>query len=287
MEYHEPLYRPPSEADSLIFQLAYGCPHNTCLFCPMYKGVQYAVKPLAKLLEEINEMAVLQPDTKRIFLGDGDAMCLPFTDLQTVFNSLNDAFPKLARISMYSNGSSIISKTPEQLQFLKSKKLFTLYMGLESGSDDILRKVKKQDNVQDMIDAVKITQKLDIRMSVMVLLGIGGRLFSKQHAKDTAFVINKMSPKFLAALRFIQAPGFEMFDGYTPVTEFEAVQELYWIIQDLDLKNTVFRANHTSNPVPISARFPKDKEILLNTLGRMLAGTALDKKGPGHIPFFM
>jgi radical SAM superfamily enzyme YgiQ (UPF0313 family) len=287
MKYHEPLYRPPSEADSLIFQLAYGCPHNTCLFCPMYKGIQYQEKSIDEITRDIQEMAGVYPDMRRVFLADGDAMKLSFEILERTFILLNERFPKLARISMYANGSSILSKTREQLTFLKEKKLFTLYLGLESGDEDILNKVKKQDTVTDMVEAVNFAQEAGIRMSVMILLGLGGKNFSKQHSEKTAEAVNRMSPKFLAALRFIQAPGFGMYKEYVPVSEFEAVQELTSIVEGLKLNNTVFRANHASNPIPLSARFPKDKEALLNTLKMMLRNSSLDKKGPGFIPFYL
>ena len=283
MKYREPLYRPPSEADSLIFQIAYGCPHNACTFCPMYKGVKYSEKSLKEIKRNISEMALKFPETKRIFLADGDVMNISFAKLEAVFNLLNEKFNKLTRISMYANGQSIHSKNEEQLKWLKSKKLFTLYLGLESGDDELLRNVKKEDNANQMIRAVQIAQNCGIRMSVMVLLGLGGRALSEKHAQKTAEVINKMSPKFLAALRFINPPGNKMFDEYIPVSEHEAVEELYQIVEKLDLRNTVFRANHASNPVPISARFPRDKENLLSELNFLLKNGNLSTNGAGHI----
>ena len=287
MKYKEPLYRPPSEGDSLIFQIVYGCPHNTCTFCPMYKGVKYAEKALKNITKDIKEMANKYPDTKRIFLADGDALHVSFAKLEIIFELLNLHFKKLARISMYANGKSILSKTEEQLSWLKEKKLFTLYLGLESGDDAILAQVRKSDNSSEMIKAVHSAQKCGIRMSVMILIGLGGSGFSKKHASLTASVINKMSPKFLAALRFINPPGNKMYTAYEPISEYGAVEELYSFVEKLELTNTVFRANHASNPVPLSARFPKDKKKLLNELSFMLDKGDLSRNGTGYIPTWL
>ncbi|MCF7792230.1 MAG: radical SAM protein [Victivallales bacterium] len=287
MKYREPLYRPPSEADSLIFQVAYGCPHNTCSFCPMYKGTKYYERPLKDILKDIKEMASGDPYISRIFLGDGDALFLSFPKLEAIFDSLNKNFTKLARISIYANASSILSKTEKQLKWLKDNKLFTLYMGLESGDDTILEKVKKNENSSDMVRAVELAQNCGVRMSVMVLIGLGGSRYSYQHSLKTAEAVNKMNPRFLAALRFINPPDNKVYDNYNPVSEYDAVVELRNFIENLNLKNTVFRANHASNPVPIAARFPKDKRRLLNELEFMLKNNNLNKENTGYIPYWL
>jgi radical SAM superfamily enzyme YgiQ (UPF0313 family) len=284
MKYSEPLYRPPSEGDSLIFQIAYGCPHNTCTFCPMYKGVKYKERQLKNIIKDIKEMAVKFPDTKRVFLADGDVLHLSFAKLEIIFKHLNAEFKKLARISMYANGSSVLSKTEEQLLWLKNNKLFTLYLGLESGDSTVLDNVKKKDTPSSMIRAVHLAQKCGIRMSVMVLIGLGGELFSENHAVKTAEIVNKMSPKFLAALRFVNPPGNRMYDDYRPVSEYGAVKELLMFVEKLEVTNTVFRANHASNPIPLSARFPKDKAKLLGELKFMLKNGDLSRNGTGYIP---
>jgi len=284
IHYKEPLFRPPSEGNSLIFQVSYGCPHNTCLFCPMYKKVKYCTRNRTELLDEIKKVSPRHQDVKRIFLADGDVMFLKFDYLEEIFTTLNSCFPKLSRVSMYANGSSINSKSSNELATLKKLKLFTLYLGLESGDEDVLKLVKKGESAESMIDAVTLAQESGIRMSVMVLLGIAGKKLSIRHAENSASVINRMSPKFLAALRFVQAPGFKMFKSYTTLSEYEVIQELYNFIKSLDLSNTVFRANHASNPIPISARFPKDKQRLLNSLNELLSNSSLDKNSVGFVP---
>ena len=287
MKYKEPLFRPPSEGDSLIFQVAYGCPHNSCLFCPMYKGVKHSIRQKDDVLNEIKKASRRYSETRRVFLADGDVMSLPYEYLEEILVILNNYYPKLARVSMYANGSSILTKSSEELEKLKKLKLFTLYIGLESGDEEVLSLVRKGETAEQMTKAVQLAQMAGIRMSVMVLLGLAGKKMSIRHARETALIVNKMSPKFLAALRFVQAPGLKMFNDYETLSEHEVVQELYTIVENLDLRNTVFRANHASNPIPISARFPKDKQALLNSLNNLLNNSSLDRNSSGHLPLWL
>lgn len=284
IKYKEPLFRPPSEAESLIFQISYGCPHNKCLFCPMYKGTKYEARPLNEVLDEIDRTAPAYKNESRIFLSDGDVMNLDFYYLKTLFEKLNSSFPKLARISMYANGSSINRKSADELRKLKVLKLYTLYMGLETGDENLLKLVKKGETAQEMTDSVIKAQEAGIRMCVFALLGLGGAKYSKSHAELTAKIINQMSPKFFAVLRFIKAPGTKMYDGYETISEYGSILELHSIIKNLNLASTVFRADHTSVPIPLSARFPKDKETLLNYLASLLQNSFFDKHSEGIIP---
>ena len=287
MKYVEPLFRPPAEADSLIFQAAYGCPHNTCRFCGMYKTVRYRVRDRGELLREIADAGRKYPDTQRVFLADGDVMIFPFAELREILSELNLHFHSLSRVNVYANGSSIIAKTPGELQELRRLKLNTLYVGLESGDQEILTLVNKQEKVQDMIAGVKLAQECGLICSVMILLGLGGREYSSRHAEKTAEALNAMQPRLLSALRFIEVPGCSMYDGYQTIAEYGAVGELKAIISRLELNKTVFRANHTSNPVPLAGRFPNDKQQLIAELDYLLSGSMLDRKGPGRQPFFL
>lgn len=284
IKYREPLFRPPSEADSLIFQISYGCPHNKCLFCPMYKGIKHEIRPIEDVIREIEKVSRRKQDTGRIFLADGDVMNIDFDYLQKILKTLNDSFPKLARVSVYANGSSILKKNSSQLERLKELKLHTLYMGLESGNENVLSLVRKEETAEEMAKAVIMAQSAGLRMCVFALLGIGGKKYTKEHAENTATVVNAMAPRFFAALRFVQVPGTIMYHDYEPLTEYESVFELHNIIEKLELQGTVFRADHTSIPIPISGRFPKDKTELLNRIELLLNSSALDTKSPGFIP---
>ena len=285
MKYREPLFRPPAEANSLIFQVAYGCPHNTCRFCGMYKGVRYKVRDLDEILLEIQEAGIKYPKTNRIFLADGDVMFLEFETIERILEELNKHFPNLARVNTYANGTSILEKSKQELQKLAKLKLNTLYMGLESGSDKILKLVHKQEVAADMIKAVNLAQKNGLKCSVMVLLGLGGRQLSYEHADFTAMVLNLMQPRLLSILRFVEVGNIKMYDGYETLSEYHVVQELRTIIEKLELKRTVFRSNHSSNPVPLSGRFPHDKYRLLCELDDLLINGNLSKTGPGKLPF--
>ncbi|MCP3966334.1 MAG: radical SAM protein [Lentisphaerae bacterium] len=286
-KYEEPLFRPPAEADSVIFQIARGCPHNTCRFCGMYKGVPHSIRSTEEVLAEFEEYAQAYPKTRRIFLADGDVMALPFETIRMYLDHLNTVFPRLARVNIYSNGSSILSKTPAELSQLRRLKLTTLYMGLESGSQQILELVNKSENVRDMIQAVNLAQENGFRCSVMILIGLGGKKYSTLHAVNTAITLNAMQPRLLSALRFVEVPNTVMYDEYETLSEYDGVLELRRIINRLELARTVFRANHTSNPVPLEGRFPNDKEKLMTVLSQQLESGNLDKKGPGIMPLFL
>ncbi len=296
------LYRPPGEADSLILRVTDGCPWNGCTFCGMYKGVPHKFSGLEKAGREISRARKMWPDARRIFLADGDVMHLDFQTLETILLSLNEQFPRLARIGIYANGTSILAKSDEELRRLKELKLNTLYMGLESGDNETLRAVNKRESAEEMIEAGRRAQGAGLRMSVTVLTGLAGKERSLEHARATANVLNQMQPRLLSALRLIPVPGTPLHDrgrGFLPLaggkgadsttfqmlTEYDALTELREMIQGLELEATVFRADHSSNIVPLKARFPKDKERLLAQLNALLASGQLDKTTPGPLPF--
>ncbi len=283
MQYTDRLFRPPAEAESLIFQVALGCPHNTCRFCAMYKGVPYRVRPQEEVLAEFAQAARRYPGERRVFLADGDVMALSFERLRTLLEALNRLFPHLARVNLYANGSSILAKSDAELEDLRRLKLSTLYVGLESGDEELLKQVCKGETAAGMCEAVQRAQAAGLKCSVMVLLGIGGREGSARHAEATAALLNRMQPRLLSALRFVDVPGTSMYAGYQTVTEYGAVSELIRLLRGLELEKTVFRANHTSNPVPLEGRFPKDRDALVSLLETLLP--RLDQAGPGRLPF--
>ena len=297
------LFRPPGEADSLIIRVAEGCPWNRCTFCGMYKGVKHKFLGLGKIEAEILHLcqgyaeksnsfmfqAWSRKETRparRIFLADGDVMHLDFQELEKILLMLNEQFKHLARVSMYANGASILSKTDDQLRRLKELKLHTLYMGLESGDNQTLKEVDKRETAVDMIQAGQRAQAVGLRMSVMVLIGLAGKEHSLKHARATAKALNQMQPRLLSALRLIVTPNTELAtNGFQMLTEYEAVAEIREMIAGLELEQTVFRADHSSNIVPLEARFPKDKERLLGQLDALMNSGHLDRKSPGALPF--
>ena len=273
---NNPLFRPPGEADSLILQVDQGCPHNRCTFCGMYRGLPYRRLPIGEFRALMLREARDCPDARRIFLADGDVMRRPFDELQAILTMLNERFPRLARVGLYANGSSIAAKTEEQLRSLRSLKLHTLYMGLESGDEEVLKRCRKGETAPQMVDAGMRAQAAGLRMSVMVLIGLGGADRRREHVAHTAEAINRMQPRLLSALRAIPIAGTELHDDavsgrFRQLTEYEAVRELRDLIDRLVLKSTVFRANHSSNVVPLEGRLPRDKDRLLDEMDALLA----------------
>ncbi len=301
------LYRPPGEADSLIIRVADGCPWNGCRFCGMYKGVKYNFQGLENAAHQISNAWKNRPDARRFFLADGDVMHLDFQTLEKMLLSINHTFKGVTRVSVYANGASILAKTDNELRRLKELKLHTLYMGLESGDNQTLKEMNKRETAEQMIDAGRRAQAAGLRMSVMVLTGLAGEQGSIRHARATASALNEMQPRLLSALRLIPVPGTPLYGHvercsapfharkgngpedrstkFTMITEHQAVDELRELIAHLDLEQTVFRADHSSNIIPLEGRFPKDKRRLLAQLDALLASGQLDKKSPGNLPW--
>jgi len=287
-----PLFRPPAEADSLIIKVDQGCPYNRCTFCGMYRGVRYCQLPIAEVRALIARESCLHPDAQRIFVADGDVMRRSFDELQAILTVLNEFFHRLTRVSLYANGSSIAAKKEGELRTLRSLKLHTLYMGLESGDEETLKCCHKGETAAQMIDAGIRAQSCGLRMSVMILLGLGGPDHSSEHVRCTADALNSMQPRLLSALRVIPIEGTELYDDlargrYRQLTEQEVVRELRDLVDGLELHSTVFRANHSSNVVPVEGRMPRDRERLLGELDDLLASGTLDARSPGAMPLWL
>ena len=286
---NNPLYRPPAEAYSLILQVERGCPYNKCTFCGMYRGMQYQKLPVNEIRELIALESRGNPNARRIFLADGDVMRRPFDELLEILKLLNQHFPRLARVSLYASGTAIATKSAEELRTLRSLKLHTLYMGLESGDNQILKNCNKGETAAKMVEAGIMSQKNGLRMSVMILLGLGGTDLSNQHAENTAKALNLMQPRLLSALRVVPVASTELYDdvangNFNMLSEQGVVQELRQIIDGLDMQSTVFRANHGSNVIPLEGRLPKDKTRLLTELDALINSNMLDHNSPGIMP---
>lgn len=285
--YNNRVFRPPAEGNSLILQLATGCPHNTCRFCGMYKGIPYHEPNVDDMTAYIRDAARRFPDERRLFLADGDIMRLPFEKLRTVFAACCDSFPRVSRISLYANGSSLAAKTPDQLRALRALKLAIAYVGLETGDDALLRAVAKHETADAAVRGVRNVQETGAKASVMVLLGLGGKRGSEAHITKTIEALNLMRPRLLSALRLVDVPGLTMHEGYETISEYDSVRELRDLIAGLNLPGTVFTANHVSIPFPVKGRLPKDKDQLVTSLNLLLGTGKLDTRGPGPLPRYL
>ena len=271
-----PLFRPPSEADSLILQVTLGCSHNECTFCSMYRTKQFRAVPVPELGQTIlRARQVLGDRVRRVFLADGDAMCLSYERLAAVLDLVNDAFPRLQRIGIYANARDVLRKTPAQLAGLRARKLSILYMGLESGDETTLARIRKGATVEQIVDAVRLAQSEDMNVSVMVLIGLAGRARSREHALGSANAINRMEPSYTALLTYTPTPS-PLFDEIEagkfelPSPE-ESLQEIHTFLSELRCR-TYFTCNHASNYLPLKGRLPSARENLLSMLDAAMRG---------------
>ena len=273
LNYDAPLYRPPSEARSLIFQVTLGCSFNECSFCDMYRSKEYSERPWEEVKLEIDLMAKHLPSTRRIFLADGDALNLDSNYIIKIVKYLKEKFPCLERISCYAMPMNILKKTSEELKLMHDAGLDMLYLGIESGSDIVLKKVTKGAIAKTIIKSVNKAKEAGYIMSCMVILGLGGRTYSKEHIRGTAEVINACSPHYVGALTLYLENGIkqeflEKFgEPFIRINDDESLEELNDLINQIDTKDEiVFRANHGSNAYTIKGTFPQDKNQMLEKI---------------------
>lgn len=276
LNYDYPLYRPPSEADSLIFQVTLGCSFNQCSFCDMYRSKEYSERPWEEVKAEIDMMAKMLPDTRRIFLADGDALNLSVEYMQKIVKYLREKFQNLERIACYAMPMNVLKKTPEELKLLRESGLDMFYLGIESGSDLILKKVTKGATSATIIRACKKAKDAGYILSCMIILGLGGKTHSKEHIRGTTQVINAATPHYVGALTLYLENGIkqEFLDKFgepfIPVSDAEAREELEDLVSQINVTDQIiFRANHGSNAYTIKGTFPQDKQMMLDKIAWM------------------
>ncbi len=277
MRYHGTVIRPPSEAYSYILQVTYGCSHNCCTFCGTYLDKPFQPRQIDEVLEDIQMAGRMMPDTRRVFLADGDALGLSTRRLTQILAALNAAFPHLERVGTYANAQNLLSKSESELERLVQQGLGIVYLGLESGSDEILSQIEKGATAAEMITAVQKAQRAGLLVSIIGILGLGGPERSEHHAKRTGQVVSQMDPDYFSMLTLMLVPGTKLH-GQWQTGEFkllepeEMLAELRQIIEHTDgLSQCVFRTNHASNYLPLKGTLPQDKERLLQSLDAALA----------------
>ena len=273
LNYAEPVYRPPSEAKSLIFQTTIGCSFNECSFCDMYRNKEYSEKSWDEVKAEIDLMAKQLPDTTRIFLADGDALNLSTDYMVKIVEYLYNNFQKLERVSCYAMPMNLLKKTPEELKKMNQAGLNMLYLGIESGSDIILKKITKGATSETIIRACRKAIENGFTLSCIIILGLGGKTYSQEHIKETARVVNASSPHYLGTLTLILETGVkEEFltkfgEKFHPINDDEALVELQNLVEQIDVKEKmIFRANHGSNAYNIGGTFPDEKNVILEKI---------------------
>jgi radical SAM superfamily enzyme YgiQ (UPF0313 family) len=277
MRYHGTVIRPPSEANSFILQVTYGCSHNKCTFCGTYLDKPFRTRPESEVLEDIELARRLRPDTRRVFLADGNALVLSTSRLVSILDELAAGLSLLERVGIYANARDLLGKSESDLRLLCKKGLGIVYLGLESGSDEVLHRVHKGATAAEMIQAVQKTRSAGIRTSVIAILGIGGSEFSSVHAEETGRAVSAMDPDYFSMLTLMLVPGTELYGqwqgGAFQLLDPEAMLlELRQAILHLNgLSHCVFRTNHASNFLPLAGTLPQDKKQLLATLDAALA----------------
>jgi radical SAM superfamily enzyme YgiQ (UPF0313 family) len=272
MRYEGNIFRPPSEADSLLVQATVGCSHNRCTFCAMYRDKQFRVRPITDVLEDIRlAREYFGRDVRRAFICDGDALVLPRQHLLRILDALTRAFPDLQRVGIYANARDILKRSGDDLRELVEHRLSIFYIGMESGSDRILKLVDKGATAADMVAAVQRAAAAGMKSSVIYLLGLGGRRLWQENALESARAVSVMNPNYLSALTVTILPGTPLADAQARA-EFELpspeefAAELKLFLERVDVKATVFRSNHASNYVPLAGRLPKDRDRLVAEL---------------------
>lgn len=271
VRYEEPLFRPPAEARSLIFQVTIGCAWNRCAFCEMYSEKTFRVKKEEDLLREIDATSKVFPDTRRIFLADGNAMVLSANKLLQILSAIKANFPKVNRVSAYALPSDIISKTPEDFERLRVAGLKQIYVGVESGDDVVLFKNHKSETAQSTMDGLLKAKAAGIKLSVMILSGLGGKERSVQHAQNSARLVNAIQPEHLSVLVLSFPFGIGHYQKrlqseFEALTVKEQLEEVELFIRETSLEGTVFRSNHASNYLEVSGVLGRDKQRMLSEI---------------------
>ena len=270
LPYIEPVFRPPSEAQSLILQVTNGCSWNNCTFCEMYTQAQksFHFKPQQKIEQELEAVSGSGMPVRRIFLADGDAMTLSFRRLKLILQAINRYLPDIQRVSSYCLPRNLKNKTVEQLAELKSLGLELFYVGCESGDDLVLDRVNKGEDFKSSLNALNKIKAAGSKSSVMILNGMGGERYSQQHAVNSAKLMNEAQPEYLSTLVVSFPAGVDRYQaGFKG--EFEALdqaglfQEMFWLLDTLELENTIFRSDHASNYLILKGTLNRDKPRLM------------------------
>jgi radical SAM superfamily enzyme YgiQ (UPF0313 family) len=281
MDYAGRIYRPPSEADSLLLQVTVGCSHNRCAFCAMYRDKRFRPKPWEQVEADIREAAAIGPAFRRVFLCDGDALILSTSRLLEILAAVRLRLPWVERVGGYGDTRSVGKKSVDELRELGEAGLGIVYHGIESGDDEVLERINKGGTAAECVEAAEKLRAAGITHSVIALLGVGGTDLSEQHARNTASVLSQMDPPFVAALTLTLVPGTPLHDlqqrgAFELPSKLGFLQELRAIIGESSLTRCRFSSNHASNYLPLRGNLPEDKVQLLALLDAVL--TAGDER---------
>jgi len=276
MRYEEPVFRPPCEAGSLIIQATIGCPHNRCRFCGMYKMKRYRVRPFEEVREDLEAARRVWPSPSSVFLADGNTIAMRTDDLVRVLDQVRRTFPDTGRVSCYGGARFIRGRRARDMARLAEHGLDMVYMGLESGDDEILERICKGATAEDHVRAAARLREAGIGFSTYVLAGLGGKERSREHALGSAATLNRMKPDFVRIRTLALMPGFPMYEDleegrFEECSGREVALEIRLLLENLELEDSVFLSDHVSNYLPIQGRLPDDRDSMLAAIDRALA----------------
>lgn len=264
MNYEGTIIRPPSEANSILLQVTVGCSHNKCTFCPAYKDKRFRIKSSDEIEEDILEASCYRSSGK-IFLCDGDALIIPQKKIMQILNMIGENVKGIKRVGTYANAKSILRKSLDELIELRKLGLTIVYLGVETGSSELLQKIKKGVTYSEMVQAGHLIKEAGIKLSATVILGLGGIEKSMEHAADTAKILSEIDPDYASALTLMLVPGTPLYaeyisGGFVMPDKFALLNEQALIINNSNFTDCCFTSNHASNYLPIKAMLPREKE---------------------------
>ena len=277
MHYQGTVYRPPSEAGSILLQVTTGCSHNKCTFCGMYKRQRFSITPEEIVFADIDYAAHHFSQARRLFLCDGDALILPQHKLRAILARIQERLPRISRVGIYANHKSLKTKTVEELEELHHLGLGIVYMGLESGDNQTLAAINKGALAADIVAMAAKAKAAGIKLSITVLLGIAGADRSLVHAEETGRVLSAIDPEYVGALSLMIEPETKLYadvqtGAFVVPGPMAILGELRAMIAATHLTGGLFHANHASNYLPIRAKLPEEKEATLELIDQALVG---------------
>ena len=283
------IIRPPSEANSFLLPVTIGCSHNKCTFCGTYPGVKFRIRQLEDIKQDIDKVAQnYSRSLKRVFLENGDALIAPQRLLVGVLKYLNEKFPNLERIGTYATPQAGLVKSVDELKELNQLGLNIAYLGVETGDEELLKKINKGATYDQIVEAGRKLKQGGITLSVTVILGLGGPEGSEKHALGTAKILSDIDPEFAGTLTILLVPGTplhkEWEEGkFTLISPFQSLEELKLIIENSNFTNCFFTANHASNYLPIKVRLPQQKAEIVKLIDEVLADKDMSRLRPEAI----
>jgi len=276
MRYEGDIYRPPSEAYSLLVQVTIGCSHNKCTFCSMFKDKRFRVRDVNEVIEDLEDARRQYRRVEKIFLCDGDALCLATSKLIVILDKIRELFPECERVSVYGRAGDVLRKTPEELKQLYEKGIGMVYLGAESGSQKVLDAIHKNATREELIEAVHMIEASRMKASVTFISGMAGKAGWREHAIESGKMISEMNASYVSLLTLmldrrapivaqIESGEFELLNGE------EVLQETYLLLQNANPeKECVFRSNHASNYLSLRGNLPQDRDAMLTQIERAM-----------------